>query len=464
MKLNLSRRSFLQSGAGLATGGAGGFFAQAREGADWLRPGDRGYSGACIPFNTEIRTKPGLIAICKSPEAVAGAVQYAQSHRLPVAVRSGGHSFVGHSLNSDGVVIDLSALTQQHLEKDTGFYTAGPGVKLRGLYEFMLPRGRILPAGSCGGVGLGGLTMGGGYGLFAREFGLTCDHLESFLMVSGNGEIIDSRNDPDLLWACRGGGNGNFGAVVSMRFRTQPAPPRLTAERFIAYPANEVAMASLLRDWFEIAASLPDPIFCALVINQKQVTVLMTSTRPSTGPAFKGASEGIESLGFDSRGASRVSLAKAVPRYYGRESPLPFRNFSAGYYHGFSDLAPVAEEIVREVRAQPGFIFQINTLGGHIMQGTNSAYPHRAMPFLGEAQTYWKPGDLAHREALLEASERVRILIDGAGITKHYRNYPSLKFQDWEESYYGSGYAKLQQLKRRYDPQNTFRHRQSVGV
>jgi len=86
----------------------------------------------------------------------------------------GGHSFVGHSLNDDGLVINLGKMSRISPASESGTVTIEPGQKLREVYETLLPQDRLLPAGSCAEVGIGGLTLGGGYGLFAREHGLTC--------------------------------------------------------------------------------------------------------------------------------------------------------------------------------------------------------------------------------------------------------------------------------------------------
>lgn len=461
-----SRRRFL--GNSLVAGALGSgllrpFSGSASDPADplWVRPGDDLYASTAVPFNTEIRIRPGLIAVCDSVEAVGTAVRHAAENGMPIAVRSGGHSFVGDSLNAEGIVIDLSQMDSQTLDP-SGNYLAGPGVKLKAAYEYLLPRQRLLPAGSCGGVGLGGLTLGGGYGLFAREFGLTCDHLDGVTMVSGRGEMIDSRDDPDLLWACRGGGNGNFGVITSLRFRTQAAPPQLTAQRFKAAPASDAAMLELMKGWFEIAATLPNSLFSGFVMNHREVSILVTSSRAAKGPAFQRLVTQFKSLGLTSKGPLEKDLGSSVVRYFGRPNPLPFRNFSAGYYQGFSDLAPAALEIISEVRSHPGSLFQINTLGGQIINGPDSAYAHRAFPFLGEAQAYWTAGENAKRESLLESSERIRLAIARAGITRHYRNYPSLKFEPWQDAYYGATYPTLQAIKLRYDPENVIRHAQSV--
>jgi len=147
-------------------------------------------------------------------------------------------------------------------------------------------------------------------------------------MVSGKGELIDSDSDPDLLWACRGGGNSNFGAIVSMRFRTQPAPPLLSAQRFTLAPVSVEASVSAAKDWFEMADQLPEPIFSAFVMNGKRITVLLTSTHGPTGPAFSMASSHLKETGFSSKGATRKPTVEAIKAYYDRTDPLPFHNIS----------------------------------------------------------------------------------------------------------------------------------------
>jgi Berberine and berberine like len=111
----------------------------------------------------------------------------------------------------------------------------------------------------------------------------------------------------------------------------------------------------------------------------------------------------------------------------------------------------------------PGLIFQINTLGGAISSDVEGAYPHRALPYLGEAQAYWATA--SHAARLRDAIDRIRNHIAQAGVTSHYANYPDLAFADWPTAYYGAeNYARLQQLKQRYDPENRIRHPQSVRL
>src|SRR5205085_5088177 len=145
----------------------------------FLTQNDAGYGAAREVYNAGILTRPKRIAMCATESGVQQALQRAKSEGWPVAVKSGGHSFEGFSLNDDGLVINVSSLSDLHLDASTGRLTAGAGCRLRDVNRFLLAKGRFLPAGSCATVGLAGLTLGGGYGMFARKWGLTCDHLRA---------------------------------------------------------------------------------------------------------------------------------------------------------------------------------------------------------------------------------------------------------------------------------------------
>jgi len=173
-----------------------------------LTPESRRYDELRVRFNRRVERRPAFIALCEDTEQVAQAIRFAGARKLRVSVKSGGHSFEGFSSNDGGLVVDLSLLDRVQ-EVGNQQIRVGPGCTLEKLYDALLPKGRLLPAGSCGGVGVGGLTLGGGYGLFSRLYGLTCDHLLGVRFVDGRGNIHDTSEageiDDELLWACRGG-------------------------------------------------------------------------------------------------------------------------------------------------------------------------------------------------------------------------------------------------------------------
>ena len=429
----------------------------------FLTPDDAAYAAAREVHNAGILTKPKHIAMCATEAGVQQALQRAKNEGWPVAVKSGGHSFEGFSLNDDGLVINVSPCNELHLDSRTGLLTAGAGCRLRDVNRFLLAKGRFLPAGSCATVGLAGQTLGGGYGMFARKWGLTCDHLRSLRMVDGTGTIRDSVTDPDLLWAARGGGNGHFGIVTQLTLQTRVAPRAFSSWKFRAYRLNQALTEKLLEAWFTATAALPNDAFSAWIMNGTQVTVLLTTTGAPDEKGVAAFRRTLTALTNKATSAAPVPLTKALPWYYGEAGPVSFKNTSAGYYKGMADLKGALTGIFKEVLTVPGLVFQINTLGGAIANGPDGAYPHRAFPYLGEAQAYWEN---AGRAADLQAAiGRIRDHIAQAGIDRHYANYPDIAFHDWPTAYYGrKNYERLQTLKFRYDPENRVRHPQSVRL
>ena len=132
----------------------------------YYKRGDAAYERLRKGFNKRIEKFPLIIALCKNTTGVVEAMQYARQNNLPVAIKSGGHCMEGFSSNNDGMVINLSLFnTVEWIDKET--INVGPGCTLSKLYDVILPKGKIIPGGSCGSVGIGGLVLGGGYGLLA---------------------------------------------------------------------------------------------------------------------------------------------------------------------------------------------------------------------------------------------------------------------------------------------------------
>src|SRR5258705_3210950 len=220
-------------------------------GVKFVTPEAPDYMTAREVYNAGIVTQPKVIACCTSETGVQHALERAKAENWPVAVKAGGHSFEGFCLNDDGLVVSVSPMREIQLDPKTGILTAGAGCRLEEVNQFLLARGRFLPAGSCRTVGLAGLTLGGGYGMFARKWGLTCDHLRRVKMVDGGGIIRDSNEEPDLLWSSRGGGNGHFGIITELTFNTRPAPAQFSSWKFRAYKLDPKRAAALLEAWFE---------------------------------------------------------------------------------------------------------------------------------------------------------------------------------------------------------------------
>jgi len=360
------------------------------------------------------------------------------------------------------MMIDLSAMNGvKSIEKQR--IQVGPSCKLSELYAFLLPQGMIIPGGSCAGVAVAGLTLGGGYGLMSRKFGLTCDSLESVTMVDGQGNIIDTASDSELLWACKGGNNGNFGVVTQMVFKTHQAPATMKSYKFRSYKVDVNRAQHLLQAWFRLSQSLPNDCFSAFVQNHTTTYILLTQTATSNSASVKQFIEGLTSISDKSTQSQRQTLQTALKNYYGRTYPMNFKNASAGLYTGYEQIADFADKILDEVLQTPGMIYQVNTLGGKIQHESfevGSAFPHRRLSYFSELQTYWEQPSQSAR--LIATFEKVQTIVRTNGVHEQYRNYPDINFSNPLESYYGQHLERLRKIKKRYDPDNVFRYEQSI--
>jgi FAD/FMN-containing dehydrogenase len=460
----IDRRSALKlAGIGALCSALPGCYTQARESdadVQFLFKSDQHFDHHRALFNKRIEILPQVIAVCESALGVQKAVRYANSLPMNISVKSGGHCFEGFSIADGGMVIDLSKMNNLELVQGD-VLIAEPAARLAQLYGYCLPKGRLLPSGSCGTVGLAGVTLGGGYGLFARQYGLTCDHLIGVQMVTVEGQFLDSDDFPELLWACRGGGNGNFGVVTQLRYNTVAAPETLYQHRFRSYKLNAKRAVYLASAWFEQCEDLPNHAFSAFVLNGTTLTIMLTATKRDA--KMDAILADLDRLMDSNAGLKPDPLAVGVKYYYGHSEPLNFKNISAGYYNGFDDIKACIEPLFDLVATTPGMVFQINTLGGEInntRRSAGAAYAHRNAGYLGEAQCYWNK-QAAEAHSLL-AMGKVQNMLHENGVTAHYVNYPDVNIVDHNVAYYGQSYERLKALKQKLDPGNALAYRQGL--
>lgn len=424
---------------------------------------DEKYDSLRKGFNKRFDKFPKTIALCFTTIGVQAAIQKAKTEKLKISVKSGGHSFEAFSCGNDSMLINVSQMNEiKWLGNDEVMLQ--PACLLQEIYAEFLPKKRIIPAGSCGTVGIAGLALGGGYGFFSRKYGLTCDNLTRIKMVDGNGNLIDSKDNPELLWACRGGGNGNFGVVTEMYFKTYQAPDSFSSYRLKYKNLNQERFMQLIQVWFGYTQNLQQEVFSAFVLNGKTLTILITNFL-NHNSTFENSFNELKNLSDEYKPTYNQPLANALKRYYGRKEPLYFKNASAGLYKGIEEIQDLLPKVFEKVVAHPGMIYQINTLGGAIDNSDlekNSSYPHREYPYLSELQSYWD--NASSEKKFLTAFEEIQQLFHSKGISAQYRNYPDINFPNWETAYYGNNYRKLQEIKSKYDPEDLFSFEQSVRL
>lgn len=422
---------------------------------------DAPYDSLRKGFNKRIDKYPQIIAVCTSTQGVSQAVKYAIENKLAIAIKSGGHCMEGFSCNNGGMVINLSQFNKVEWIEDFKI-KVGAGCTLSNLYNNILPKQKILPGGSCAGVALGGLVTGGGYGLMSRLFGLTCDSLLEVTMVDGKGNIVSSKDNPELLWACKGGASGNFGIVTELTFKVHTAPKAMQSIRFKTKNATATKAAEIFKTWFEESKLLPNACFSACLLNGKTVYILLTNTSKVT-PAVQNFINKLSAASQTTTNTPAQPLATALKTYYGRQNPMNFKNASAGLYKNFTEIEPFIENVLQKVIDSPGMIYQVNTVGGAVQNAEfekTSCFPHRAYFYFSELQAYWESANQGNR--LMTRFEEIQQQFYNNNITAQYRNYPDVNFKNSIQQYYAGSLDKLKQIKKLYDPNNVIRHQQSL--
>jgi FAD/FMN-containing dehydrogenase len=222
-----------------------------------IRAGDAQYDTARRIWNASIDKYPGLIARCSGLADVIAAVRFARAHNLLVAIRGGGHNVGGRALCDGGMVIDLSAMKGIHVDPEARRVRAQGGVLLGELDRETHVYGMTVPVGVVSRTGIAGLTLGGGVGWLARSYGLACDNVISFELVTADGEVRKASADenPDLFWALRGGG-GNFGVVTSFEYRLYPVSTVLGG--LVIHPRDRAP--EFLRFYRSFSQAAPDQL------------------------------------------------------------------------------------------------------------------------------------------------------------------------------------------------------------
>src|SRR5947207_2721969 len=230
---------------------------------DVVRPGDANYDVHRKIWNGSFDKHPALIIRCAGVSDVIAAVRFGQESGLPVAVRSGGHSFPGLSVADDALMIDLQPMKGVRVDPEKMTARVQAGVLLGELDKETRAFGRAVPSGIVTHTGMAGLTLGGGIGWIMRKHGLTIDQLKSVDLITADGELVqaDENNNADLFWGVRGGG-GNFGIVTDFEFRMVPLGPNVVAGPVFWAMEDAPEVLRFYRDWI---ADCPDELMTIVV-------------------------------------------------------------------------------------------------------------------------------------------------------------------------------------------------------
>ncbi|ARJ03897.1 FAD-binding protein [Cnuibacter physcomitrellae] len=436
--------------------------------------GDERWGGARASWNRLVTRDPAVIAFCRSTEEVVGAVRWARREGMPFRVRSGRHELEGWSSLDDGLVIDVSEMKSVAIDHAARTATVGAGLLQQEAVSALGAYGLAAPTGVEGSVGLVGATLGGGFGLLTRAFGLASDNLLGVEIVRATADgsaaatRVDAEHDPDLLWALRGAGNGAFGVVTSLTYRVHPLPQAvlMTAR----WPGLDF-LGEVFSAWQSTAPFTDARVTSQLEIHRDGIALIAVSAGGTTAEVHELLQP---LLGL---GSPEITVQEGpwADLYAGIQVPLEdepanWRFGSQFVTEPFPDdaIAVVAQFIAEAPTTECNYF--TNALRGGMSSSEpagGSAFAHRGALFYAEPGAGWgdragvAAGDPALTEACLSWVDRFGRALEPY-VAGAYVNVPNADARDSDHEYWGDGVERLRRIKAAYDPENVFHQPQSI--
>ncbi len=432
-----------------------------------LDPASPEYEAARQVHNAAFDRHPALVVRPADALDVARAVDLATEADLPIAVRSGGHSLAGHGTGDGAVVIDLSSLKGLHIDPVRKLAWARPGLTAGEYTAATHEHGLATPFGDTASVGLGGLTLGGGIGWLVRKHGLTIDSLVSAELVTADGRLVtaSANENPDLFWAIRGGG-GNFGVVTRFQYRLHEVD--MVTGGMLVLPATR----DVLRGLVPIAAEAPDDL--SLI-----AFVMHAPPLPFIPPEQVGRLVVMAMLvhvGDPDAGQAAVapflSLATPIADLVG---PMPYpaiyeftksgearsaASLRSAFLPALTDASVDAILDHLEASTSPAAMVQLRVLGGAMaaVPSDATAFAFRDAPVMATIITPYEGPAAPHEAWTTSLFEAIR-----PGAVGVYANFLGDEGEARiREAYPSPTYARLAEVKRRWDPDNRFRLNQNI--
>lgn len=434
-----------------------------------VTPNDPEYNEARQEFNRAIQKFPIAIVYCLNKHDVANAICWSRKNKVCFRIRTGGHNYAGYSTGNDVLVIDIRELNNLEFDEYRGILTIEGGVKNEQVYELVGNAGYTFPGGACPTVGVAGLTLGGGWGYSCRYLGLACDSLISLELVNYRGEIIVANGfcNPDLFWACRGGGGGNFGVVVSMTFKLVQKVGNVSYIEMYLPQATDETYEQFWNIWQNWLRGLDNRItMLATIYNSQEEGNAIYARGIFYGPEqealqiispytqIQGLNINVEYIPFIDA-IRRIEASYPQYEIFKSGGRFVYKDFSHNEIEnmtGFLNIRPI------------GSIFtgiSLYAIGGEVSRKNKyeTAFYHRNARYIINIQSMWEDSEYAKINTRW-VEDRFNYIYR---ITKgSYINFPYSNLKNYGLNYYGENYEALRQIKIKYDPYNAFNFPQSI--
>lgn len=432
--------------------------------------GDANYEIAKLQENRMINLSPAAIAYCQSQDNVISVTKCAYSAGLNIAARSGGHDYEGYSLGhgNQAIVVDVSQMSSVQVDANAQTATVQGGVRLGKLYYSIHEVYHTLafPGGSCPSVGVVGLLLGGGFGLLGRKFGLASDSLLEITIVDVKGSVIVSSatQNTDLFWASQGGGGGNFGVVTSMKLKLARVPDTVTSVQHVwTFNDNVISVISAWQDWL---ATAPAEVTATIYINSQwsvSLSAVYLGSQQEAASAFASLLSKVPKPDVSSNmyteqyiysvlrfGQMSTSSPSDLANFASQQSPNSFKAKSDYITTKLSLDALAIVKLHLATAGTEGYLV-IDGYGAQASAANSaSAFAHRDVLFCIQYQATTNsiaPITPALFSWINNFYAAMRPFVSG----RSYVNYIDDDVSNFS-AYFGNNYAKLMDVKRKYDP------------
>lgn len=435
---------------------------------DLITESDSSYEDVRAIWNATSERRPGLIARCTGTADVIAAVKFAAQNDLLTSVRGGGHNIAGSSLNEGGLTIDLSKMRGVDVNPLDRSVRVQGGALLGDVDHETQAFGLAVPFGINATTGVGGLTLGGGFGWLSRAHAYTADNLISADIVTADGTFrqISDQNEPDLFWAIRGG-SGNFGVVTSFEFRCHPVGPMIMAGPVLHLlkDAREV-----YKEYAKLATAMPDEASCWSVmrkappfpfIDEKyhgEPVLILAMAYVGTAADAEAALAPLRGIGAPIGDAVGMVLYAAWQAAFDPLLAAGARNYrkSQDYIELPDELIEIMVTAIENLPSDDCEVFTAQ-LGGASSRISSDAiaFPHRNHNYTMNIHGRWSKE--ADDDACIEWVRDLCKKTDRFGTGGVYVNFMSEEEKDRKVGPYGDNLARLQGIKAKYDVDNRFR-------
>ena len=436
-------------------------------------PGDPGYDKDRKESNPAFDIYPKVIVYCVNESDIQECLRAARKWKIWTAVRAGGHSSAGYSVNT-GLVIDVSRMNSVYIDYQNQIVYAAGGTNWDTFNGVMNNTGWHVPTGACGSVCVGGFVQGGGYGYTSRAYGIQSDCVTSMRVILANGTIVTATANNaygDLFWAMRGGTGGNFGVLTQVGYSMVPLPAVWAWA--ISWGAADVAAVLTLMQNEYMVAGCPDQLGYMMNVGFYQGQAVYMVQGMYAGDRNDGLASIQSLLAFPSAQllVDRVGTYPDMDAYL-ENVPYPLPDQPDGTPESKASCylsAPMPQSawqhVVDYVATSPNkwSLMYTEPYGGAINRYpvADSAFIHRNVYMDFCVDVFWR--DSNERE-VMETWMRGLLAIVASYANGHvYQNYADASLQNFRWAYWGDAYPTLLSIKKKYDPTNFFRYQQSIS-